>query len=162
MTEEYTTVFEASYLSNGSLLTAVLFLSVGVLVVVFVTHKTISGRMKYIPGMFFYFLWVPLWFIVGGACLFSIICEGRDFTVALRSGRCELVEGTVSVIHGQPKSGHDAGDHIRISNKEFIYNYFSMGLGYKQTISHGGWLTNGVSARLYYLGNTILKVEIKH
>jgi hypothetical protein len=161
MSGGYTTVFEVSYLSNNSLLMALLFMSVGVLAVAIVVRNKTSKRITSLQRSVFYFLWVPLWFTGSTFWLYSCLRDGNEFTAALKNGRCEIVEGTVAVLHEQPASGHDAGDRIRIADKEFVYNYFSAGLGYHRTISHGGDLANGVSARLHYLGNKILKVEIK-
>lgn len=89
--------------------------------------------------------------------------NGHKFMSALAKNQCDIVEGPVQVLHEQPADGHDpeGGDHIRIDGKEFDINYWTETLCYNKTISHGGELKNGVVARLHYIGNDILKVEIR-
>jgi hypothetical protein len=161
MNDEYKTVFEVSYFSNGSLLWSIFSLCIGVVVVIALAFTWKSGKLRPVQKIVLPCLWAPIWFIINGALLYSNLSSGKMFTTALANNQCEIVEGTVQVLHEQPYGGHDAGDHIRIGGKDFTYNYYSMALGYHQTISHGGQLKNGTMARLYYLGDEILKVEIK-
>ena len=53
------------------------------------------------------------------------------------------------------------GDVVKIDDKLFVLNFYAMGLGYQQTAVQGGVLTNGAYVRLHYLGNTIVKVEVR-
>ena len=159
MGERYTTIFEVSW--RESLLHPLLFFAIGVIALLVITRKNASNPSAGFQKGFLYFFWAPLWFGISLLWLFSAVHDGYQFTRALRSGQCAIVEGTVSVLHEQPRSGHAAGDRIRIADKEFVYSYFRENVGYHQTVSRGGALMNGVSARLYYVGGTILKVEIK-
>jgi hypothetical protein len=161
MAGEYHTVFEVSYLSNGSLLLSLAFLCVGVAAVVGVYRSWKKQQMHLLQKIMFVGIWAPLWFFGSGIWLYSNISDGRRLTSALASGQCGLVEGTVKVLHQEPWSGHDPGDHIQIAGKDFTYSYGTGTLTYHQTIAHGGKLKDGVTARLHYLGNAILKVEIK-
>jgi hypothetical protein len=160
MNDGYTTVFETSYFSNGFLLWNIGFLAVGIFAVRQMIRSRKWGNGKQAP-IFFMCLWATFWFFASGAWLYLNLTNGRLYTAALANNQCEVVEGTVQVLHEQPAGGHDAGDRIRIGDKEFTYSYFTSTLSYNRTISHGGKLTNGVTARLHYLGNAILKVEIK-
>jgi len=73
----------------------------------------------------------------------------------------DVVEGTVVVKHEQPVTGHDKGDIISIGGKEFEIDFYRQGPCYTATIAHGGALHNGVYARLSYVDDKILKVEIR-
>lgn len=60
------------------------------------------------------------------------------------------MEGVVHVLHVQPKEGHDSGDIISIAGEEFVIQRFVAGEAYKQTIAHGGFLTEGTYARVFW------------
>ena len=157
MTDGYTTVFEVSYLSNGTVLKASVFLSIGIFAF-FALRKSLKSRVQ---KFFFFFVWLPVWLAFSSFWLYLSLRNAREFNDALKMGRCDVIEGVVTVLHEQPRSGHASGDRIRIGNKEFQFSYFTSGLSYDRTISHGGVLTNGATARLHYLDNAILKVEVK-
>jgi hypothetical protein len=161
MNDGYQTVFEVSYLSNGSLFMSIGFLCVGIVAVVAVARSWKTGRMSPHQKFLFVAIWAPFWFLGSAVWIYSNISSGKEWTAALANNQCEVVEGTVQVLHQQPWGGHDSGDRIRIGSKEFTYSYYSSMLGYHTTISHGGELKDGVTARLHYLDNVILKVEIK-
>ena len=73
----------------------------------------------------------------------------------------QVVEGPVQVLRLQPKGGHAPGDLIEISNKQFEIDYYLDTVGYKQTIANGGALTEGTYARVYFVDDTIIRVEVK-
>jgi hypothetical protein len=158
----YTIVFEVSYFSNGFLLWNIGFLAVGIAVVTQAIGSRMPGSRQQKAPIFAVCLWSAFWFFASGAWLYSNLTHGHRYTDALANNQCEVVEGTVQVLHEQPAGGHAAGDRIRIGDKEFTYSYFHAVLSYNRTISHGGQLKNGVAARLHYLDNAILKVEIKN
>jgi len=159
--EGYQTVFEVSHFSNGSLLKSIAFLCVGIIAVIAVVRSWKSGKMSRPQLILFSCIWAPFWFLFSGWWFYSNISSANKWTTALANNQCEVVEGTVEVLHQQPWSGHDAGDHIQIGGKDFTYSDYVEMLGYHRTISHGGQLKNGTLARLHYLGKVILKVEIK-
>jgi len=75
--------------------------------------------------------------------------------------RYDTIEGMVEVLRTQPASGHAPGDLIRIGGVQFDIDYFVSTPAYRQTISRGGALSNGVQARLCYKDRKILKVEVQ-
>jgi len=138
-----------------------LFLAVGVIAVIVMTTEKTSTPREGVFKRVFLLVWGTFWI---SASLFWFVSAAREthkLTQALKEGRCAVVEGTVSVLREQPMSGHAAGDRIRIGDKEFVYSYFVASPGYHMTVSHGGALVNGASVRLHYLGETIVKVEVK-
>jgi len=157
MDNQYVTVWQVSQFSNGHLLFSVAWLLGGVYWLIFRRPK----KTSHIVDKAFYFLALPFWFWLGMQQLSSALRKGRELPAALNQQRCEIVAGTVSLLHKQAYGGHEHGDLIQIGKKQFEVDYFSGGFGYRLTVSRGGCLTNGASARLHYVGNTILKVEIK-
>lgn len=80
-------------------------------------ERKVVKRTGRIQKGFLYFFWAPFWFGITLLWLFSAVHDAYEFTGALRHGRCSIVEGTVSVLHEQPRSGHAAGDRIQIADK---------------------------------------------
>jgi hypothetical protein len=166
----YQTVFEVSCFSNGGLNMDLgfLFTGIGFLVVGFIL-PWFSRRMNWNPvrtsqkRFAFVYVFGPFFIFVGGLMVYFDVSNGCKFTSELANNQCDFVEGIVQVLHEQPSGGHDpeGGDRIRIGDKEFVYSAWTWTLSYNKTISHGGELRNGVVARLHYIGNNILKVEIK-
>ena len=160
MDERYRTAFEVSYFSNGTLLTSLGFLAVGLVL----TVAAMAGkfRLKEQGGCTIaaLVLWCTAWNSVSVLMLAATLRSGWTYTNALRNGRCEVVEGVVEVVHLEPKTGHDPGDRIRVAGREFQYSYFTGTLPYKQTVTHGGVLVDGANVRLHYLQGAILKVEV--
>jgi hypothetical protein len=154
----YRTVFEVSYLGNNDLLlTSLGCLTLGVVVGRYgprwVQGKPAGGRSFWWPWCA---VWVTFAVILAGLSLSS----GWAYTDALRAGECNVVEGTVEVLHRQPATGHDAGDLVRVGGQEFRVNYFHATAGYNRTLAHGGALAGGVRVRLHHLSGSLLKVEV--
>ena len=87
--------------------------------------------------------------------------ENTRLASLLSSQQHQTAEGVVKVLHQQPAQGHSQGDLIEINSKQFEINYYVIAPGYRQTIAHGGALSEGTFARVHYSGDTILSVEIR-
>ncbi len=72
----------------------------------------------------------------------------------------EVVEGTVQVLHQQPRSGHDRGDTVKIDDRQFEINYYRKTAAYHTTLAHGGLLQDGVLARVSHIDGQIVAIEI--
>ena len=73
----------------------------------------------------------------------------------------QVIEGPVHVLRLQPKGGHARGDLIEIGTKQFEIDYYLDTVGYRQTVANGGVLTEGTYARVYFVNDTIIRVEVK-
>jgi hypothetical protein len=74
----------------------------------------------------------------------------------------KITEGIVHVSHTQPAGGHDKGDILTVGNVKFEVSYYVSTCAYKQSIAHGGALTEGTDARIYYADyRTILRIDVK-
>jgi hypothetical protein len=76
----------------------------------------------------------------------------------LDSGKAEIVEGKVELLHSRPGG---RGDWIRINGKELNYSNYDGKITYNQTIERGGVLRHGVYARLHVYKDEILKIELQ-
>ena len=80
----------------------------------------------------------------------------------LKKKNYQVVEGRVRVLTAQPYRGHLAiTDMIQINEKIFNIDFFTSTHAYNQTIAHGGYLRDGVIARIYYYNNKILKIDLR-
>ena len=159
-----TTVFEITSGSNGVRADTLFRVAIGVIALVagirgLIRRKETGGRFSKLGPVFmtgWAVLWlamhIPLWRI--GTSDISHLLD------IYRSGKSEIAEGTVHVLHEQPVHGHSSGDKITVGGQTFEVNYFLVTPGYKQTIAHGGVLREGIFARLHHYNGVILKVEI--
>jgi hypothetical protein len=161
-----TTVFEITPSTNGIRADALFRLAIGVVCLMggikgIFFRKQIEGRSpKNLIGPAFMTGWGILWLTLHIPLLRIGFVDMNDLLKAYHNGKSQVVEGVVHVSHLQPASGHSSGDKITVGGLTFEVNYFHVTPGYKQTISHGGVLREGVFARLHYLNRVILKVEI--
>jgi hypothetical protein len=153
----YQTVFETSYFSNGILFWDAIFLAIGI----FATATAVALARKRLRGPALFLGFISLvWILTTIWMCVTTVKEGLGYMASLRNGSCGTEEGVVEVLYRQPEGGHSAGDRIRINKSEFEINYFETTFAYSQTLAHGGALNTGVQARVHFLGNRILKVEI--
>lgn len=85
----------------------------------------------------------------------------RPYFDAYRSGRADVAEGPVHIVHYQDRHGHGSTEKISVGGREFVLNFFETRPGYNQPVWKGGVLREGVYARLHHYNDAILKVEIR-
>lgn len=119
-------------------------------------------------GMFLIF-WGTSWFNGHSNDYSRFDLEFRTLQRVYANQQYQVVEGYVHVLHMQPANGHDKGDVISIGGVEFEINAYVLTFGYAHIIAHGGALTEGAYARIYYYRDksfsyrpmTILRVDLK-
>jgi hypothetical protein len=152
----YRTAFEVSYFADDTIL-GFCFLAAGILVsIVAIRLWKVRAGLAAAFATFVGFVFT----LVSIILICFNLWESHRFIAALRTGHCGIAEGTVEVLHMEPAEGHDPGDRIRINGREFQFSNYRSTVAYNQTISHGGVLVQGARARLHYIGNDILKVEV--
>ena len=78
----------------------------------------------------------------------------------LRSGDCEVVEGTVENFRPMPHHGHSV-ESFTVNGVRFSYSDFDISKpGFNNTESHGGPIHAGMRVRVHYRGESILKIEV--
>jgi hypothetical protein len=108
----------------------------------------------------FLLVWSILTLAAAGFGFGYRIWQNTGLLRAYRSGNAQVVEGTVHVIHQQPATGHDIGDIVEVGGVQLEIDYYTASTAYSQTVAHGGVLTEGTWARLWYSGKDILRVDV--
>jgi hypothetical protein len=81
---------------------------------------------------------------------------------SLALGQTSYVEGTVDNFVPMPYSGHTPGlESFTVSGVPFSYSDYIPVAGFNLTSSHGGPIRQGLPVRIWYVGNEIVKLEIK-
>jgi len=155
--QTYRTIFEASYLSNGTLLSSLSFVAIGV-VAGALGWRLWRQNVRW-PAIFISFI-CCIWLIASVSFAYVNVRDARAYKAALREGRCEVVEGVVEVMYQQPEGGHAPGDRIRVGGRKFEYSYFTSRLAYNRTVAHGGVLVQGAKVRVHDLNGAIVKIEL--
>lgn len=136
-------------------------LAYAVSAIVLFVHRRDSAQWRPKPSkVIFLLIWSVIWLGFTIPWFFGAKHERQKLFATYQDGRYEVVEGPVRVIRTQPKSGHAPGDLVLISNKFFEINYFVSTHAYHQSIAHGGYLHNGVVARVFYVDTNILRIDI--
>lgn len=78
---------------------------------------------------------------------------------ALRSGRYEIVEGTVTNFVPMPWEGH-ANESFDVAGHHYEYSDFVVTTGFRQSRSHGGPIREGLRVRIADVGGRIFRLEI--
>jgi hypothetical protein len=163
---ELTTVFEITSGSNGVRADAVVRLAIGLVALTGGVSGLLRARqsdersLKKLVGPAFITAWSVVWLIAHIPLWRIGITETNRLLDIYHNGKSRVVEGIVHVSHQQPAQGHSSGDKITVGDQTFEVNFFLATPGYKQTISHGGVLREGVFARLHHYDGIILKLEI--
>ena len=104
--------------------------------------------------------------LVAGALLWTMFTfsfmqsEYSEFRQAYRTGQFQVVEGPVERFDPMPWEGHKE-ECFSVQHVRFCYSDFVITSGFNETSSHGGPIRDGLPVRVSYIGNTILKLEIK-
>jgi hypothetical protein len=156
-----TTVFEIAPGSNGVRADAYFRLAIGLAALLGgVVGLIRAKKLKKMAAPAFAMAWGLVWFMAHIPLWRIGTTQTNGLLDIYHNGKSQAVEGIVHVSHTQPAHGHSSGDKITVGDQTFEVNYFRVTPGYKQTISHGGVLREGVFARLHYYDGIILKVEI--
>lgn len=164
---QYQIIWQISSNANGNrsdlivgIVIGVVFVFIGVLGALIkqrtnwkLSERSLSPNFMILFGVLWLFISVS--FALGG------FGDCKKLNTIFTNKKYSVVEGIVHVSHEQLFHGHSKGDIVEIGGKKFEVNYFAATSGYKQTISHGGALQEGVYARIKYYDEHILSVEIK-
>lgn len=150
------------FVEVGMIISALIFfIGMGCLVVRIKIRKNNAMQWVFLNGAFYMISIGLIGILMSTPINLMLRSELNNLVKLYENKSYKVVEGVVSVIHEQPKSGHDKGDIITINGKEFEINYFVMTHAYSQTIAHGGVLKEGVYAKVFYYDDRILRIDVK-
>lgn len=106
------------------------------------------------------------WRFLSFALLWSVVSFLSTYGLYLslkhaeESGRFRVVEGKVQNFHPMPYGGH-AMESFEVGGVQFSYSDYVVTAGFNNTASHGGPIRQGLPVRVSYVGNSIVKLEIR-
>lgn len=107
------------------------------------------------------------YFMVGFACLWSglafatMLPEYLNLRSAYRQGHFSITEGFVTNFRPMPYEGHQS-ECFSVQSETFCYSDYVVSAGFNNSASHGGPIRDGVPIRVSYIGNTIVRLEIRN
>jgi hypothetical protein len=134
-----------------------IFVAIGIGVLVHDHYRGVrksTALRRFFP--YFYLGFALIWTTVTFATTFTDYIRLRN---AVRSGRCEIVEGTIADFVPMPYQGH-AMEHFVVNGHYFEYSDFVVTAGFNNTQSHGGPLGEGRRVRICNVGGEIARLEI--
>jgi hypothetical protein len=107
------------------------------------------------------------YFMVGFACLWSglafatMLPEYLNLRSAYRQGHFSIAEGFVTNFRPMPYEGHQS-ECFSVQSETFCYSDYVVSAGFNNSASHGGPIRDGSPIRVSYIGNTIVRLEIRN
>jgi hypothetical protein len=158
--ENFTLIFdvtEAGYRQWNFPAFGLIFVAIGIGLLIYQylrpTQKAKTFR-RWFP--FVYLAFAVVWTLGSFAATFTDYLRLRN---AVRDGRCEIVEGTITDFVPMPYQGH-AMEHFVVNGHYFKYSDFVVTAGFNNTQSHGGPLSEGKRVRICNVGGEIARLEI--
>jgi hypothetical protein len=106
------------------------------------------------------------YFMLGFACVWSSVAFGGMFSEyfnlrsAYRQGQFSVVEGYVTNFRPMPYEGHQ-DECFSVRSETFCYSDYGITAGFNNSASHGGPIQEGLPVRVSYIGNTIVRLEVR-
>lgn len=105
---------------------------------------------------YFMVVFASLWFIG----VFTTTHSGySSLQSAYRRGQFSIVEGIVEDFKPMPYEGHSQ-ECFSVDLERFCYSDFEITAGFNNTRSHGGPIREGVPVRVFYIGDTIVRLDV--
>lgn len=137
------------------------FVMVSLAIAGIVFRDRLKGRLADASRSAYLLLFIGLlWTAFHAYFLFESGTERESLVNSYMGNEYESVEGNVQVLHKQPHNGHDRGDIVKIGDQEFEINYYRKTAAYRITLAHGGLLKDGITARVSYIDDQIVAIEI--
>jgi hypothetical protein len=160
---EYSKVFdvvEAGYKSRTFPAFGLIFVAIGAILLIFRRQLALVwGKSQGQSNGFavFFFGFAVLWTITS---FLATSGQYMNLRQALETGQASVVEGTVSQFTPMPAAGHSK-ERFCVKDRCFEYSDFIITGGFNNTSSHGGPIYEGLPVRVTYVGDTIVRLEIK-
>lgn len=92
--------------------------------------------------------------------LSATLTEYLQARSAYRGGTFSTVEGRVRNFRPMPYEGHQ-DEFFTVRTERFCYSDYGVTAGFNNSASHGGPIKEGLPVRVSYVGDTILRLEIR-
>jgi hypothetical protein len=102
-------------------------------------------------------IFASLWSLLSFSSMYS---NYQHFRRAYQAGQYLVAEGAVEDFHPMPYGGHQ-DECFSVQRVRFCYSDYGPTPGFNNTSSHGGPIRAELPIRVSYVGNTILKLEIR-
>jgi hypothetical protein len=106
------------------------------------------------------------YFMLGFGCLWSgltfsaMYSEYAGLRSAYRTGNFLVVEGPVSNFHPMPYGGHQ-NECFSVRSETFCYSDYAVTAGFNNSSSHGGPIREGLPVRVSFIGDSIVRLEVR-
>jgi len=106
------------------------------------------------------------YFMVAFACIWSAFVfsttygEYASLQSGYRNGQFSVAEGQVTNFHPMPYEGHQE-ECFSVQTQTFCYSDYVITSGFNNTASHGGPIHEGLPVRVTYIGNAIVRLEVR-
>jgi len=101
-----------------------------------------------------------IWLTLAGLGAVFNLLEAYGYVRSYSSGNVRIIQGTVHVLNKQPFDGHAEPDIIEINGVRATIDAFGRVPAYRDTISHGGVLSEGTIARLFVHNGKVVRVDL--
>jgi len=158
---DYKIVFEITNNSIGELsfiLPGIIFVLIGAGLIKF-RNKLAQDKPRVFVNFFtfLFFGFAVFWTISAGT---NIWIQHSSLYDNYKKGNYKVVEGLVENFDPMPHSGHKL-ESFTVNGVKFEYSDYMVTSGFNNTASHGGPIKEGLQVKISYIGNNILKLEIK-
>jgi hypothetical protein len=106
---------------------------------------------------FFFVIFASLWSLISFSSMYP---RYRYLQRAYQTHQYLLVEGPVEAFNPMPWGGHH-DECFSVQRVRFCYSDYGPTPGFNNTSSHGGPIRAGLPVRVSYLGNSILRLDIR-
>lgn len=133
-----------------------LVLLMGALLGIFLLLKSIKRRK--IIETIFVSIWIIGWVCLGSVGFGNVYYQHFRCSQWARSGDYQTIEGPIEYFEEYSRG---EGERFSVGNVHFEYSSFNLSVcGFKQLVSEGSPIKNGLQVRIAYKDGRILKLEI--
>lgn len=135
-----------------------IFVALGVAAVVYVRRaRSLSPRRGLAIGA-----WAMLTFSILWTVGFEMVSyrQYAQLVQAVKGGALRYVEGQVENFVPMPANGHGV-ERFEVQGRRFEYSHNVLTAGFNKTSTQGGPIRPGLHVRVGYVGDTIVRLEIR-
>jgi len=131
------------------------FLAVGIFLIWLGKKKTWTGFQRWTG--YYFVAFSSLWTLAAFGTMWP---EYTNLHNAYMQGQYSVVEGEVENFRPMPYDGHQ-DECFSVKGVTFCYSDYGPTAGFNNSTSHGGPIRAGLPVRIAYLGNHILRIDVR-